>query len=279
VTDAGEGLSSSMAVRQVSAALAAAGLESPEADARTLVSFACGLPFGQLGFGGGLTADQQRILDQAVAERLRGKPLQHITGQAHFRTISVHVGPGVFIPRPETEILAGWAIAQIKPDWRVVELCAGSGAISLAIAAEAKPAQQWALERSPEAFQYLLQNLEGTSIWPVQADMLDGLLELNGTIDLVVANPPYLAFGAPLASDVLHDPAEALFCGPDPLAAIGIVTGVARRLLKPGGVLGCEHGDDQADQVCAIFARAGFVDISAHQDLTGRARFVVARLS
>jgi len=268
----------SSAVAETSVALGAAGVASPQAEARTLVCFALGVEPSQLALIEDITPSQKEVLDRAVAARISGTPLQHVTGTAYFRTTSVHVGPGVFIPRPETEVLAGWAIDQVKHGYdRVVELCAGSGAISRAIVTEASPSACWAVERSDRAYPYLVQNLAGTCVVPVYQDMAKALRDLDGTIHLVVANPPYVPTGQQVPADVQYDPDEALYSGYDGLDAIRVVADVAMRLLRPGGVVGCEHGEDHADDVREIFAEAGFAHISTTDDLTNRPRFVTAR--
>ena len=267
----------STAVVTTCAALDSAGVTSPQAEARTLVCFALGVEPSRLALIDEITDDQREILNQAVASRISGTPLQHVTGRAYFRTTSVHVGPGVFIPRPETELLAGWAIDHVRAGrTRVVELCAGSGAISRSIALESTPSACWAVEKSSLAYPYLVENLAGTAVVPVHADMADALPELDGTIDLVVANPPYVPSGQILPPEVGHDPDEALFSGEDGLDAIRVVAEVAMRLLKPGSVVGCEHGEDHAGDVRQIFADAGFDHISTVDDLTNRPRFVTA---
>jgi len=267
----------SSTVAKVAAQLGEAGVESPQAQARTLVCFALDVEPSRLALVHEITERQQEVLTQAVAERISGTPIQHVTGRAYFRTTSVHVGPGVFIPRPETESLAGWGIDQVKTGHaRVVELCAGTGAITLAIETESVPEACWAVEASPQAYAYLEENLAGTPGMAVLGDMEHSLTDLNGTIDLVVANPPYIPYGQELPADVLHDPAEALFSGEDGLDAIRVVARIAMRLLKPGGVVGCEHGDDQAERVRGIFAEEGFDRIRTVDDLTNRPRFVTA---
>ena len=267
----------------VSQALAAAGvalsgLPSPSADARALVSHVLGVAPSRLLAGGPLTAAQDDALAVAIGRRLSGEPVQHITGEAYFRTISVRVGPGVFVPRPETEVLAGWAVDQVRQGRRtVVELCAGSGAISSSIASESPGAAQWAVERDQRAYGYLTANLAGTGVASVHADMAVALRDQDGLVDLVVANPPYLPDGQELPDDVRKDPPEALFSGPLGLDATRTVAAVAWRLLRPGGVVGSEHGDDQGDPVRAIFIDVGFNDVRTNRDLTGRPRFVTAR--
>ncbi len=258
--------------------LTAAQVASPLAETRALVSFVTGAEPSRLALVDALDPAQAAALAQAVADRASGRPLQHITGQAFFRTVTVRVGPGVFIPRPETELLAGWAIAQVVPTVsQVVELCAGSGAISLSIATEATPGAQWAVEVSRQAYDYLAANLSGSAVQPVLADMADALSHVDGTVDLVVANPPYVPTAAQLPVEVRHDPAQALFAGPDGLSACAVVARVAGRLLRPGGVVGCEHGEDQAVAVGRLFSGSGLSDVASHPDLTGRPRFTTAR--
>lgn len=272
------------AVRQALASasrdLAEAGLVSPQAVATTLVAHVVGLPPGRLLLSPDLTTAQSRALAEAVAAVAAGQPPQYVTGQAWFRTVCLAVGPGVFIPRPETELLAGWAIDQIGDGAdRVVELCAGSGAIAAAIVAEAAPAAVWAVEADPTALVYLRRNLASGPVHVVDADMAVALPDLDGGVDLVVANPPYIATGqrTQLAPDVLAQPTRALFAGPDGLAAMPVVAATAWRLVRPGGLVGCEHGDGQAEAVEAIFTAAGWVDVRSQPDLTGRPRFVTAR--
>ena len=264
-------------VAQTVAGLVAAGIVSPQSEARTLVCFALDVEPSRLALVDEVTPSQREILAQAMADRISGTPLQHVTGRAYFRTTSVHVGPGVFIPRPETEILAGWAIDQVKQGrTRVVELCAGSGAISRSITLESSPDTCWAVEASEEAYSYLIENLADTPVVPVLADMAEALADLDGTIDLVVANPPYVPLSQELSDEVRHDPDQALFSGEDGLDAIRVVAGVAMRLLRPGGMVGCEHGEDHADAVRSVFAEAGFDQIRTVDDLTNRPRFVTA---
>jgi len=312
------------AVIETTRRLAAGGIESAASEARTLVGFATGARPGRLDLIDGLDEEQESTLETAITDRLTGKPLQHITGAAHFRTVSVQVGPGVFIPRPETESLAGWAIAQVSAGYRrIVELCAGSGAISLAIEAESQTAQrskwtpesspcpveptglppgtvpggnwnrprwqpepspcpagptQWAVESDDQAFGYLVRNLAGTSIIAVHDDMAGAWSRDIGQVDLVVANPPYIPLHhrGSLPPDVACDPPQALFSGADGLDAIRTVASVAARILGRGGVVGCEHGDDQGEHVSEIFVQAGFTAVTINADLAGRPRFVTA---
>lgn len=228
-----------------------------------------------------LTDDEQARLADLIERRISGVPLQHLTGLAYFRYETLHVGPGVFIPRPETEVMTGWVIDRLRErggDQRVVELCGGSGAISRAIAREYPSARQWVVELSEEALPWLRRNLAGTEVEAVEGDMAEALHELDGTVDVVVVNPPYVPLDAfeGLPVDVRdHDPAMALFSGEDGLDAMHVVEAVAARLLKPGGLLAAEHAEVQHGAVELVIAgRGNFTHVVDHVDLTGRWRFV-----
>ncbi|HET7724470.1 MAG TPA: peptide chain release factor N(5)-glutamine methyltransferase [Propionibacteriaceae bacterium] len=274
-------LAASAAVRRAAQALAASRSASPEAEARTLVAHVAGIEPGRIALADPLDDEALGRLDEAVARRVAGEPVQHITGVAHFRTTSLRVGPGVFVPRPETETMAGWCLEQVTPGSRVVELCAGSGAISKALALEGPGLEQWALELSPDAVPYLAANLAGTGVHVVEADMADGLHELDGTVDLVVVNPPYVPLDAweSVPADVRdHDPQLAVFSGADGLDALRVLAGVAARLLRPGGLLAAEHAEVQHDDVVDLYARDGrYGTVRDHRDLVGRWRFLTAR--
>lgn len=266
-----------------SAAIRATGL--PAHEARVLLAHVLGLEPAGLPLVPEVSDADVAALAALVARRRAGEPVQHLTGRAFFRTVEVSVGPGVFIPRPETELLAGWALGVLgaEPHPRrplVVELCAGSGAISRALATEFPRADYHAVELSDAAWPYLVRNLAGTPVTPHLGDMASALPELDGTVDLVVVNPPYVpdAARATLPADVLADPASALFSGADGLDALRVVVDVAARLLRPGGWVGTEHDDTHGDSVPALFAgHGGFADIAAHRDLAGRPRYTVAR--
>ncbi len=251
-----------------------------EAEARTLVAHVLALPTNRLILAPELDETALVHLATLVERRCAGEPLQHLTGVSHFRTVSVGVGPGVFVPRPETESMVGWCLDQVGAGDRVVELCAGSGAISLALAAEFPGLEQWAVELSPEAMAYLLRNVSGTPITVVEGDMADALPELHGSVDLIVANPPYVPLEAweSVPSDVRdHDPFMAVFSGDDGLDAMRVLAGAADRLLKPGGIVAAEHAEVQHEEVVALFAAHGaFEAVRDHKDLTDRWRFVTA---
>lgn len=263
--------------------LAAAGLPSPGADARILLAHAAGTTVGGLLAQWEVDDDVLARAEAMVARREAGEPVQHITGEAHFRHETLNVGPGVFIPRPETELVAGWGIDWLagrpKDSRRVVELCAGSGAIIRSIVREVAGVQAFANERSTLAEPYLRRNLEGLDVVLEIGDMRRAFAGLDGTVDLVVVNPPYVpsTLREVLPSDVVaHEPEDALFGGEDGLSSIREVAVVAGRLLREEGALVVEHDDSHQPAVLAVLAEAGFVDVRGHRDLTGRDRFATA---
>lgn len=266
------------------ARLAAAGLPSPGADARILLADVMGLDVSQMLLAPRVTPQQRAVLDALLERREQGVPVQHLTGEAHFRYETLRVGPGVFIPRPETELLVDLALAELgrrPPERRrVVELCAGSGAITRSMANEMGGLELHAVELSDSAWPYLTDNLAGIDVDLVHGDMADAFEELDGSVDVVVANPPYVpeTVRAQLPGDVVdHDPALALFSGPDGLDSMHVVAAVAARLLRPGGWVMVEHDESHVDAVVALIVAAGFEDASSHLDLTGRPRHVTAR--
>lgn len=263
--------------------LAAAGLPSPGADARILLAHAAGTTVGGLLALWEVDDDVLVRAEAMVARREAGEPVQHITGEAHFRHETLHVGPGVFIPRPETELVAGWGIDWLagrpKGSRRVVELCAGSGAVIRSIVREVAGVEAFANERSTLAEPYLRHNLAGLDVGIAIDDMRHAFHELDGAVDLVVVNPPYVPTtlrGALPGDVVTHDPEDALFGGEDGLESIREVAVVAGRLLREGGALVVEHDDSHQPAVLAILAEAGFADVRGHRDLTGRDRFATA---
>ncbi|HBX81542.1 MAG: peptide chain release factor N(5)-glutamine methyltransferase [Propionibacteriaceae bacterium] len=261
-----------------------AELGSPP-EARTLLAHATGVPVAGLLVLPSVDPAAEATYRTLVARRAAGEPVQYLTGVAHFRTVELAVGPGVFIPRPETEVLVGWALdclAAVPGTPRVVELCAGSGAISKAIAVEHPGCEQWAVELSEEAVDFAAINLSRTDVVLTGGDMADAFPELNGTIDLVIANPPYIPLTAyeGVAKDVReNEPAIALFSGDDGLDAMRVVADVAARLLRPGGWVGAEHAEVQEESVVRVFTKGRrFLDVRDHRDLAGRPRYVTARL-
>jgi release factor glutamine methyltransferase len=269
--------------------LAEAGVESPRVDAELLLAAVLDLPRGRL-----LTLDE--LPDDAVArfaalldQRADRVPLQHLTGRAPFRHLELAVGPGVFVPRPETEQLAGWAIERLAGVTApvAVDLGSGSGALALAVAQECPAARVIAVEHDPAAIEWTRHNAAAravagdTPVEVVAGDMTDaGLLrELDGAVDLVVSNPPYVPQGAGLPREVAeHDPPLALWGGPDGLDVVRGLLATAARLLRPGGGLGIEHADQQAEALPALVRTHGaWTDVEDHPDLAGRPRFTTAR--
>ncbi len=267
------------AVAAAAGVLAAAGVASPRHDAEALAAHVLGVARGDLVHHE--TIDKAAF-DELVARRAAREPLQHLTGTAAFRYIEVAVGPGVFVPRPETEVTAGAAIeaARVLDGPLVTDLYAGSGAIALSVAHEVPGAVVHAVEADNDAFAWLRRNAEGTRVAVHHADVDGCLHELDGQVDVVVANPPYIPLGAVVRDPEVatHDPAPALWSGADGLDAMRVLERTAARLLRPGGVLVAEHADVQGVAAPAVFEDAEtWFDVSDHADLAGRPRFVTAR--
>jgi release factor glutamine methyltransferase len=260
--------------------LAAAGVASPDYDARALLAHVLGIGIGRLVTASTLTPEQQARYEHLIEERAARVPLQHLTGVAGFRRLELAVGPGVFVPRPETEVLVQWGLDQLAgvTDPVVVDLCSGSGAIALSVADELPGATVYAVEREAEACAWAERNITGTDVRLVCADIAAALPDLDGTVDLVLANPPYIPDGAGVEREVAeHDPAAALWGGPDGLDTVRVVIATAGRLLRPGGSVGIEHADLQGESVPALLRRmAGWQQVADHRDLAGRPRFATA---
>ncbi|MGE5763557.1 MAG: peptide chain release factor N(5)-glutamine methyltransferase [Mycobacterium leprae] len=268
------------AVAAAAARLAAAGVPSPRVDAEELAAHSLGTERTQLQRHATVGAGFWDL----VARRVARVPLQHLTGRAYFRHLTLAVGPGVFVPRPETELLAGWAIEAARPLAHpvVVDVGTGSGAIALAVAMEVPAAEVHAVEADPGAFAWAARNCAGTRVRLHAADLTGAELlpELDGRVDVVVSNPPYIPVGSlPLDPEVReHDPPAALYGGADGLDLVREVERTARRLLRPGGWVGVEHADTQGVDAPAVFAAAGgWADVADHRDLAARDRFVTAR--
>jgi release factor glutamine methyltransferase len=271
----------SAALASAVADLAAAGIASPRVDAELLAAHVLGVPRGRLLLMDSLRADELGRFTALVAERAKRVPLQHLLGTAAFRHLELQVGDGVFVPRPETELLAGWGIEHTAPGATVVDLCSGSGAIALAVADEARPARVVAVERSPAALAYLRRNAAGYPVVEVvEGDVTDPgvLAELRGAVNVVLCNPPYVPSATEVPAEVGLDPAEAVFGGGDGLEVIRPVIALAAALLEPGGVVGIEHDDVHGEAVPALLRADGrFAEVAAHDDLTGRPRYATAR--
>ncbi|MCV7342952.1 peptide chain release factor N(5)-glutamine methyltransferase [Mycolicibacterium rhodesiae] len=269
------------AIDVATAALARAGIDSARIDAELLAAHLAGTDRGRLATIDEPDADFFRRYDEIIDARRTRIPVQHLTGSAPFGPLDLTVGPGVFIPRPETEALLEWALAQRMPEHPViVDLCTGSGALAIALATARPQARVIAVDDDPTALGYARRNAESTAVEVVRADVtVAGLLpELRGSVDLVVSNPPYIPLGAQLEPEVAdHDPAHALFGGDDGMAVIGPMARLAGGWLKPGGFFAVEH-DDTTSQLTVetISATELFTDITPRHDLAGRPRFVTA---
>ncbi len=275
------------AIDSATTLLADAGIDSARYDAEELAAHVAGTERGRLPL---IDSPDDTFFDRyhaAIAARSRRVPLQHITGTAAFGPLRLLVGPGVFIPRPETEAILEWATAQSLPTTPagpvIVDVCTGSGALALALAQHWPAARVLGIDDSDAALDYARTNSAGTSVELLCADATDpGLLaELDGQVDLVVANPPYIPDGAELEPEVAeHDPPQAVFGGPDGMAVIAGVVRLAGRWLRPGGLFAVVHVDMTSSVTCELMSgTALFDDIVARTDLTGRPRFVTARRS
>ncbi|MBO0869921.1 MAG: peptide chain release factor N(5)-glutamine methyltransferase [Micromonosporaceae bacterium] len=270
------------AVAAAAARLARAGVASPRVDAELLAAHVLGVDRGRLAIQRRFPAGGADRYGELVGARAARVPLQHLVGSAPFRYLELAVGPGVFIPRPETELLVDWALAVAPGGPTVVDLCSGTGAIALSVAHERPGSRVIAVEADAQALEWLRRNASGrvaSSDPPVEvvaADATDPqtLVELDGTVDLLLCNPPYIPDGAPVAPEVSgYDPPGAVFAGPDGLAVIRPVIGRAVRLLRSGGWLGIEHHESHAGVVPELLRAAGFGQVSVHADLAGRPRY------
>lgn len=276
-------------VGRAAKALERAGVPSPQVDAELIAAHILGTSRGQVqlaGYTGGVfTQTDAEAFAHLVARRVSREPLQHITGTAPFRHLTLAVGKGVFVPRPETEEVAQLAINALQADASTepiaVDLCSGSGAIALALATEVPHARVWAVELSPEALVYTRRNAEGVeNLTVVEGDFTTALPELDGTVAVVISNPPYVPRDAiPRDEEVRRfDPVLALYSGVDGLDAIRALSVRASQLLRAGGTLVIEHGDEQGTAVCEILATDGWQNPQTHRDLTGRDRATTAVL-
>lgn len=276
----------SATVARVAARLGEAGVASPRVDAELLVAHVLGVARGRLIVADPPDEHRTREIDALTARRAAREPLQHLLGTAVLGPVEVAVGPGVFVPRPETELLAGWGIEVARragPQPCVVDLCSGTGAVALALADEVPGARVVAVERSAEALRWLRRNVAdaGAAVRVVAGDVTDVelLSELRGAVDVLLCNPPYVPDGTAVPPEVAeHDPAAAVFGGPDGLAVIRPVVALAAVLLRPGGALGVEHDDVHGRAVPDLLRADGrFSDVEDRLDLTGRPRYATAR--
>ncbi|MDQ0677860.1 release factor glutamine methyltransferase [Arthrobacter pascens] len=278
------GQSLAAAVSEATAILKDAGVPSPRVDAELLAEHLLGVGLGRLRAMMLGDAAAPEGYAELVAERAQRIPLQHITGVAHFRYLELAVGPGVFIPRPETESVVQLVIDHVKgmAHPRIVDLGTGSGAIAGSIAHEVPGAEVHAVEFSPFAHAWAGKNLAPLGVHLVLGDLRNALPELNGMFDVVVSNPPYIpAEAVPNEAEVaLHDPPEALYGGgADGMELPTAAAGSAARLLVPGGYFVMEHAEVQATWIAAMMRRAGvWTGITTHLDLNGKERATSALL-
>ena len=275
--------------KQAISLLAAAGVTDAEVDADLLIGHVLGQSRGEVQAGSILNrpiskADAASI-ETLLARRIKREPLQHITGRAPFRSLMLKVGPGVFVPRPETEQVAQFAIDALRsmpdPEPIGVDLGTGSGAIALALATEVPHARIFAIENSPEAFLWTTRNFEEVAADNAIlsfGDLADAFVELDGTAAVVISNPPYIPADAiPRDPEVrLFDPAHALFGGSDGLDVVRSVSVTGLRLLRPGGVLVIEHGELQGAAIRELLANDGWRAPATHRDYTSRDRATTA---
>jgi release factor glutamine methyltransferase len=274
------------AIDSAAAQLAEAGIDSARYDAEELAAHLAGTERGRLTL---LESPGDEFFGRyrdIVAARSRRVPLQHLIGRAAFGPVMLHVGPGVFVPRPETEAILAWAGGQqLAAQPLIVDLCTGSGALAVALAQHRPAARVIGIDDSEAALEYARRNTEGTAVELLHADVAElvskpGLLpELNRRVDLVVANPPYVPDGVDLEPEVAeHDPPHAVFGGADGMAVIAAVVRLAGRWLRPGGLFAVEHDDTTSAQTVELVRSTGlFQGIEPRRDMAGRPRFVTAR--
>ena len=268
--------------------LTSAGVTSPSVDAELLGCFVLGIERSELtmlSLREELFPEDKIVqFETSVARRVKREPLQHITGLAPFRHIELHVGPGVFIPRPETEQLVELAIEGIKKIEKplVVDLCSGSGAIAISLATELEGSRVFSVELSEQAFEFLSNNYQKYGLDTKSAkneDLGNAFDELEAQVDLVISNPPYIPDSAvPVDLEVqLHEPSLALYGGEDGLDVIRRISDRALYLLKPSGLLLLEHADTQAHAISQLLLNQGWQEVISSQDLAGKDRMISAR--
>ena len=274
---------------EVIGVLARAGVPDPEVDAELLIGHVLGQGRGRIQalalMGSTIDDPDAARVRELAGRRATREPLQHITGRAPFRSLELAVGPGVFVPRPETEQVAQFAIDALRavpsPELIGVDLGTGSGAIALAMATEVPHARILAVENSPEAFIWARRNVEesgASNARVVFVDLAEALPDLDGQVDVIISNPPYIpAEAIPRDPEVrLYDPPAALYGGEDGLDVVRTISRVAQRLLHPGGTLVLEHGELQGAQIREILTADGWRATSTHRDLTTRDRTTTA---
>lgn len=264
--------------------LSKAGIETAEVDAQLLAAHVLSVSRGELQakLFTDFEVENTEPFETLFEKRAERIPLQHLTGVAYFRNLELRVGPGVFIPRPETEVVAELAIQSLRAvpgEPIAVDLCTGSGSIAIALATEVANSKVFAWEINPDSEALLRENIRanGGSVQLVMADISeehDLFRELAGKVDVVVSNPPYIpSWAIPRDLEVqLHDPELALYGGVDGMDIMKVVSQRAAQLLKPGGFLVVEHAETQAQIVADLFEVHGWRQIRSHRDLTARDR-------
>lgn len=280
-------LSLASAVHAAARQLADAGVTDPLVDAELLAGHVLGARRGEVQAsiirGDAVEEADVEALRALVARRASREPLQHITGTAPFRHLELAVGPGVFVPRPETETVVQYAIDALLgsalPDPIGIDLGTGSGAIALAMATEVPHARIFAAELSPDAYPWAARNTAGVAnLTLVNDDLAHAFAELDGTASVVISNPPYVPDAAvPRDPEVrLFDPSMALYGGEDGLDIVRVLSVRAFELLHPGGLLVIEHGELQGEEIRSILTRDGWRAAATHRDLTLRDRATTA---
>ena len=267
--------------------LSQAGVPSPEADATWLLCHVLDTDRSDLltriTFDEELTPEQLESFASAIARREKREPLQHITGLAAFRSLELKVGPGVFVPRPETEQVVQYAIdylRQLPASGKAIDLGTGSGAIAIAIAKEVPQTKVYAVELSESAHRYAAENIAANSV-SVElrlGAMQEVVADLIWQLDVVISNPPYIPDAAiPIDPEVRdYDPQLALYGGEDGLDVIRDISGLGAALLRKGGLLVLEHADGQSEAICELLLNDGWLSVSAFQDATLRYRTITA---
>ncbi|MDN5784737.1 MAG: peptide chain release factor N(5)-glutamine methyltransferase [Corynebacterium casei] len=282
------------ALRIAAGRLRAVGVDSAEWDARMLLAHV--LNVGHMDIPSTQEATHAEQFYALIDRRAQREPLQHIIGTAPFGPLDLEVGPGVFIPRPETETLADWAVNYLNQHFprakfagageslapAVVDLCTGSGALAAYIAHYRPDVQVFAVELSDASLPFTQRNLAGTSVQIIQSDvtsveLLNKLEAVVGRVDLVVTNPPYVPEDPNLAPEVYHDPHDAVFSGVEGMDTINAMLPNVLKLLARGGAVGIEHDDSTSELVQRAANQAGLVNVSPLKDLGGTARFVLAK--
>lgn len=270
----------------------AAGIPAAAAEARWLLAHVVDRPAGHLVLAPAPTASQRTAFELLLRRREGREPLQHLLGRAAFRHLDLCVGPGVFVPRPETELLIDAVLPRLAEVSAsvVLDLAAGSGALGLSAAIEAQPGEVVLVERSPAALRWLRDNVAATAgttaarLTVVEADVTrpglsapaGALGRWRGRVDVVLCNPPYVPAHVAVGPEVAWDPPEAVFAGPDGMQLMAAVIGVAGDLLGPDGVLALEHDETTQAAVLDLLGAEVWRAAAGHRDLAGRPRFVTA---